>query len=81
MEYLLQNIIKTLFQPIILFGTLFTLFYPSLMDVNKKGQPFYYAATIYYYGYYIFMTLQTVFKFIVKPELLKYRMNLLLKKT
>ena len=78
-----QNIIKTVVSnPIILFGTLFTLFYPSLMDVNKPGsQPFYYAAMMAIIMVIIlFMIHVAVFKFVVKPETIEIPSEFAVKK-
>ena len=78
-----QNIIKTVVSnPIILFGTIFTLLYPSLMNVNKPGsQPFYYAAMMAIIMVIIlFMIHVAVFKFIVKPETIEIPSEFAVKK-
>ena len=78
-----QNIIKTVVSnPIILFVTIFTLFYPSLMNVNKPGsQPFYYAAMIAIIMVVILLMIHVaVFKFIVKPETIEIPSEFAVKK-
>lgn len=77
------NFIKTFISnPIILFATIFTLFYPSLMDVNKPGsQPFYYAAMIaIIMVIFLFIIHVAIVRFIVKPETIEIPSEFAVKK-
>ena len=64
-----ENIIKTFVSnPFIIYGLLFTILYPSFMDVKKPGnQPYFYAA--------IMSTIMIIFLFLIHVAIVKYIVN------